>query len=274
MRAASALLACLLIGAAAAAGGPGPEPGAVPVVIAVVIDDLGNSLEEGRSVTSLPGPVACSILPHTAHAVEIAEFAHAAGKEVLLHLPLESVGDIPLGSGGITLDMDEADIKATVQDDLASIPHLAGVNNHEGSMITQHPGDMAWILETVHAAGKLYYLDSYTSVDSVAYQVAREQHVPAARRNVFLDDVNSDDAVRAEWIRLIAMAKKRGFALAIGHPRAATLKVLAEELPSLASENVSLVAPSKIVELQEKHPLPYAATVSAGESASSPSPKQ
>lgn len=251
------LLAAALLPAGFAAAETPPKP----ALIAVVIDDLGNTLEEGRRVAALPGPVGCSILPHTAHAVEIADLIHAAGKEVLLHLPLESVGNIPLGPGGITLDMDEADIKVTVEDDLASIPHVVGVNNHEGSMITQHPGDMAWILETLHGAGHYYYLDSFTSPDSVAYQVAREQRVPAARRNVFLDDVDTEDAVRAEWNRLIAMARKRGFALAIGHPKPATLKVLEEELPKLAVENVTLVAPSKIVQLQEKHPLPDAATL-------------
>ncbi|MGE5626195.1 MAG: divergent polysaccharide deacetylase family protein [Bacillota bacterium] len=231
-----------------------------PAVIAVVIDDLGNNLAEGRRAAALPGPVACSILPHTEHSVDIAELAHAAGKEVLLHLPMQSMEGIPLGPGGITLHMNEADMKATVQDDMASIPHLAGVNNHEGSLLTQHPGDMAWILQAVRAVGHYYYLDSYTTTDSVAYQVALEQHVPAARRSVFLDDVNTEDAVREQWRKLIRIARERGFALAIGHPRPATLKVLEEELPKLAGEDLKLVAPSRIVELQEKHPLPDAVT--------------
>ena len=234
---------------------PPPDPVAGPV-IAVVIDDLGNSLEEGRRVVSLPGPVACSILPHTEHGPHIADLAHAASKEVLLHLPMESVGEKPLGSGGITLEMTESEIRATVADDLASIPHLAGMNNHEGSLITQHPGDMAWILQVLHTANaSYYYIDSYTSPDSVAYQIARERQVPAARRNVFLDDVNTEDAVREQWNRLLKLARRDGFALAIGHPRSVTLKVLEEELPQLASTTITLVAPSKIVELQEQHPL-------------------
>lgn len=235
---------------------PSPASVAGPV-IAVVIDDLGNSLEEGRRVVALPGPVACSILPHTEHGPHIADLAHAASKEVLLHLPMESVGEKPLGSGGITLDMTESEIRATVADDLASIPHLAGMNNHEGSLITQHPGDMAWILQGLHAAGAgYYYIDSYTSADSVAYQIAREQSVPTARRNVFLDDVNTEAAVREQWIRLLKIAKRNGFAIAIGHPRSATLAVLEEELPNLATQGVTLVPPSKIVELQERRPLP------------------
>ncbi|HEY1992215.1 MAG TPA: divergent polysaccharide deacetylase family protein, partial [Gammaproteobacteria bacterium] len=194
---------------------------------------------------------------------EIADNAQAAGKEVLLHLPMESVGEKPLGSGGITLDMTEGEIRATVADDIVSIPHLVGMNNHEGSLITQHPGDMAWILQVLHAAGPYYYIDSYTSPDSVAYQIAREQGVQAARRDVFLDDVNTEAAVREQWARLLKIAKRAGFAMAIGHPRPATLKILEEELPLLAAADVTLVAPSKIVELQERHPLPDAVTLPA-----------
>ncbi|HSN17157.1 MAG TPA: divergent polysaccharide deacetylase family protein [Gammaproteobacteria bacterium] len=231
-----------------------------PPVIAVVIDDMGNSLQEGKRVVALPGPVACSILPHTIDGPELADLAHAASKEVLLHLPMESIEDKPLGTGGITLEMTEREIRATVADDLASLPHLSGMNNHEGSLITQHPGDMAWILQTLRAAGNYYYIDSYTTADSVAYQIAREQQVPAARRNVFLDDVNTEAAVREQWERLLKLARRDGFALAIGHPRPATLSVLEQELPQLAAANVMLVAPSKIVEMQEKHPLPDVAT--------------
>lgn len=253
MRSGAALLFLATLGAAGAATG---DPPALPVVVAVVMDDLGNDFSDGKRVAALPGPVACSILPFTAHARDIAELAHGAGKEVLLHLPLESVNDMPLGPGAVTLDMDETEIKRTVTDDLASLPYLAGLNNHEGSLMTQHPGDMAWIMQTVHAAGRYFYLDSYTSVDSVAYQVAREQHVPAARRNVFLDDEDSEAAVEAQWRRLLKIARERGFALAIGHPRPATFAVLERELPMLKDENITLVPVSRIVDLQEKHPLP------------------
>ena len=257
-----AALALLLLSAPAAAGLAADES-PHKALIAIVIDDLGNSLEEGRRVVALPGPVACSILPHTIDGPGIADRAFAAGKEVMLHLPMESVGEKPLGSGGITLEMTEGEIRATVADDLASIPHLAGMNNHEGSLITQHPGDMAWILQTLHATGPYFYIDSYTSADSVAYQIAREQGVPAARRNVFLDDVNTEAAVREQWQRLLSIARHKGFALAIGHPRSATFKVLEEELPKLADANLILVSPSEIVKIQEQNPLPDAVTMSA-----------
>ena len=255
------IAALLLLGASCggtAAEVPPPQP-----VVAVMIDDLGEQLDDARRVTALPGPVACAILPHTTHAVAIADLAHAAGKEVLLHLPMESVGDMPLGAGGITLDMGEEEIKQTVRDDLASIPYLVGVNNHEGSLMTQHPGDLAWIMQAVHAAGPYFYIDSYTTADSVAYEVAREQGVAAARRNVFLDDENTSESVHAQWQRLLKLARLHGFALAIGHPRSATLALLEQELPELAAEGVTLVPVSRIVTLQEAHPLPWPESASS-----------
>ncbi|MGA9853163.1 MAG: divergent polysaccharide deacetylase family protein [Gammaproteobacteria bacterium] len=226
-------------------------------VIAIIIDDLGNTLAEGRHVVDLPGPVACAILPRTRYSVALADLAHARGKEVLLHLPMQALDDARLGPGGITLDMTEQEIKNTVRDDVAAIPHLEGVNNHEGSLISMHPGDLAWIMQTLHAIGRLFFVDSYTTADSIAYQIALENGIPAARRDVFLDDVNTPEAVRFQFNRLLRIARRKGFALAIGHPRPATLAVLNAELPKLPAQGIVLVPVSAIVRLQQQHPIPW-----------------
>ena len=226
-------------------------------VIAVIIDDMGNDLDEGQRAVSLPGPVACAILPHTRYAVKLADEAFARGKEVLLHLPMQAVDDAPLGPGGITLNMDQQEIQDTVRSDVASIPHLVGVNNHEGSLISMHPGDLAWIMQTLHANGNLYFVDSYTTADSIAYQIAIENGIPAARRDVFLDDVETPQAVENQFQRLLEIARKKGFALAIGHPHPATLGVLARELPSLENQGIELVPVARIVELQQRNPIPW-----------------
>lgn len=246
----AALLAVAAGGALAAA--PADQP-----VIAIIIDDLGNTLAEGQRAVALPGPVACAILPHTRFAVTLADAAHARGKEVLLHLPMQALDDAPLGPGGITLDMTEKQIEDTVRADVTAIPHLAGVNNHEGSLITQHPGDLAWIMQTLHSLGPFFYIDSYTTADSIAYQIARENRVPAARRDVFLDDLDTPVAVEFQFQRLLEIARKKGFALAIGHPKPTTLAVLNEELPKLAVQGIELVPPSVIVQRQQAHPIPW-----------------
>ncbi|HKT31448.1 MAG TPA: divergent polysaccharide deacetylase family protein [Gammaproteobacteria bacterium] len=226
-------------------------------VIAVIIDDLGNSPSEGLRAAQLPGPVACAILPHTPYAAMLADTCHAHGKEVLLHLPMQGLDDAPLGPGGIALDMTETQIQNTVRGDLQSIPHAVGVNNHEGSLISMHPGDLAWIMQTLHAVGGLYFVDSYTTADSIAYQIAREHGIPAARRDVFLDDMNNQTAVGFQFQRLLAIARRKGFALAIGHPRPATLTVLEEELRKLSAQGIELVPVSTIVKFQQRHPIPW-----------------
>lgn len=226
-------------------------------VVAIIIDDLGNTLEEGQRAVELPGPVACAILPYTKYSVSLADQAYVRGKEVLLHMPMQAIDDAPLGRGGITLEMDQEEIQQTVRADIAAIPHLAGVNNHEGSLISMHPGDLAWIMQTLHAIGNLYFVDSYTTVDSIAYQIAGENGVPAARRDVFLDDDDNPEAVQFQFKRLLEIAHKKGFALAIGHPRPATLEVLAAELPKLSSQGIGLVPVADIVKLQQQHPIPW-----------------
>lgn len=251
-RTAAALLSVLL-----ALCGFTPHAASAHPVIAIIIDDLGNTPVEDRRAVDLPGPVACAILPHTPFSVRIADLAHARGKEVLLHLPMQAIDDAPLGPGGITLHMTRRQIQDTVRGDVASIPYLVGVNNHEGSLISMHPGDLAWIMQTLHHIGHLFFIDSYTTADSIAYQIALENHVPAARRDVFLDDVNTPQAVGFQFNRLLDIARDKGFAIAIGHPRPATLNVLEAELPGLAARHVELVPLAVIVKLQQRHPIPW-----------------
>ena len=252
------LAAGVLMFSVAMAAVPGPTIAAPEhPVIAIIIDDMGNTLVEGRRAAELPGPVACAVLPHTQFSATLAELCHARGKEVLLHLPMQALDDAPLGPGGISLNMTQKEIHNTVRADVASIPHVAGVNNHEGSLISMHPGDLAWIMQTLHTIGNLFYIDSYTTADSIAYQIARENGLPAARRDVFLDDVNTEAAVNFQFKRLLGIARQKGFALAIGHPRPATLAVLAVELRKPAIDGVTLVPVAAIVKLQQQHPLPW-----------------
>lgn len=203
--------------------------------IAIIIDDIGDRHAEGRAAVTLPGAVACAFLPHTPYAVELAKLAHAEGKEVLLHLPLESLNDKALGPGAITLDTGEDEFRRILQEDLAAIPHVRGVNNHMGSLLTRHPGHMTWLMRGLAESG-LYFVDSYTHPASVAFAMAREQGVPSARRDVFLDNIQDAVALRAEFDRLIALAKDNGSAIGIGHPYPATLNFLAATLPRLREE--------------------------------------
>lgn len=235
------LWALLLLTAAATAQ-------AAPPTIALIIDDMGNRLAAGRRAVALPGKLTYAFLPHSPHAAALAEAAHRRGKEVMLHLPMQPVKPRPLGPGAITLDMTEAALRRTLRDDLATVPHVAGVNNHMGSLITRHPGHMAWLMSELRRRGDLYFVDSRTTRYSVALRLAEEYGVPAVRRHVFLDHKREPAAIRRQYRRLLAMARREGFAVAIGHPYPETLEVLEAVLPRLKDNGVRLVPVSRIVE--------------------------
>ncbi len=211
-------------------------------VIAVIIDDLGNWRSAGVRTASLPGPVACAVLPHTPYGADIAERAYAAGKEVMLHLPLEPIRHRAIAAGTIHLDTTQTQLARIIAVSIKSVPHAVGVNNHMGSLLTQHPGHMAWLMSELHRRGDLFFVDSYTSEASVAFQIAIENDVPAIRRDVFLDNVPTEAAIDREFQRLKSLAVRNGIAVGIGHPYPATLAYLERNLPRLAGEGFRLVS--------------------------------
>ena len=222
-------------------------PAASPPRIALVIDDLGADLEAGRRVLGLPGPLTCAFLPHTPHAATLAEAAHADGKEVILHQPMQAMDNLPLGPGGVYLDTTERDFRETVTANLAAVPHAVGINNHMGSLLTRHPGHMTWLMTLMRERDAGYFLDSRTTAATVAERMAREQGVPTVRRDVFLDHQVDRDAIHAQFRRLVALAHRQGFAVGIGHPHPETLAVLERELTRLQAHGVVLVPLSELV---------------------------
>jgi polysaccharide deacetylase 2 family uncharacterized protein YibQ len=208
--------------------------------IAIIIDDLGYEAAAGQRAVELPGPVACAILPGTPAAARLAQSARERGKEVLLHLPLQSVDhDGAVEPGSITLDTTREAFAATFTAAIESVPFAVGVNSHRGSLLTRHPGHMGWLMEEILRAGGLYFVDSYTTHRSVALQVASERGVPAIKRDVFLD--SDPDNVAREFERLKTLARERGLAVAIGHPYPATLDFLERAIPGLVEEGIQLV---------------------------------
>ncbi|MBI5394388.1 MAG: divergent polysaccharide deacetylase family protein [Verrucomicrobia bacterium] len=201
----------------------------------VVIDDAG--LAEPSLVQRLcriAAPFSVAVLPGEAHSVECAEIAHRAGKEVMVHLPLEPLSKPPglyLGREPITFDMAEDAVRLRVRQHLAAVPHRVGVNNHMGSRITPDRQRMTWILQEIKAKG-LFFVDSRTIKDTVACSVARELGIPAAQRTVYLDNERSVPAIRTQWQQCVAAAQKDGWALAIGHVHDETITAMEELVPA------------------------------------------
>ena len=225
--------------------------GETPPRIAIIIDDLGYQLEAGRRAIDLPGPLAFAVLPDTPHGARLARLAHAQGKEVLLHMPLEPVDyEGSPEPGALMLDMSRTTFAVTFREAIATVPHAIGVSSHRGSLLTRHPGHMGWLMEEIRKREDLFFIDSYTTHRSIALDMAAEAGVTATRRDVFLDHERSTDAVARELDRLKAKARKYGTAVAIGHPFPETLEVLERELPRLDAEGFELVKISELLAMQ------------------------
>ncbi len=228
---------------------PAPRPGAPsPDIsprhsrVSIVIDDFGPDIEIAKRFASLPFSVTMSVLPHQAHSREIAELAHLKGREVILHLPMEPLGaGKNPGRGALLLSMPADEIRRNIRAALDTSPYFDGVNNHMGSRMTQDAQAMKTVLSELKGRD-LFFLDSMTTNESKGWKTAKELNMPALKRDIFLDDNPSADAVRSQISRLVKIAKLRGTALAIGHPREATLKSLQEAAGYFREQGIEIVA--------------------------------
>jgi uncharacterized protein len=232
--------------------------------IALIIDDMGNQRGQGQRVIDLPGPVACAFLPYAAYTDTLARQAHMNDKEVMLHLPMQAVEqtDGTHQEGMLTLDMTRQEFLTEFRRAIGTVPHVSGLNNHMGSLLTRHPGSMAWLMQAIGSYGDLFFVDSRTTTATVAQQLAAEHGIPNMARKVFLDNVAEIDAVRAQFRELLANARRDGTALGIGHPYPATLQVLVEELAYLDEQDIQLLPVARLIKMQAQRRLTWQASLS------------
>jgi uncharacterized protein len=223
-----------------------PPSGAVPR-LAIIIDDCGQWPATERALIDLPIPLTLSIMPGAPYALAIQQSAADAGQGIMLHLPMEPRSEIDPGKGEITTAMDDATIEAQVRDDLRHVPLARGVNNHEGSKATADARVMRAVAVVLAEEGR-YFVDSRTTAATLAAKETAAADVPTASRNVFLDNVVTVTAIEAQLERAAEIAKQRGFAIAIGHPKPATLAALQAEIPRIEGEGVSFALAQDLVQ--------------------------
>jgi polysaccharide deacetylase 2 family uncharacterized protein YibQ len=215
--------------------------------LAIILDDLGNDRQAAETIFALREPVTVSVLPFHAHSTEIAEQAKRHGLGVMLHLPMQAVGNELPEVRQLQGGMAEAEVARMVGEMLQSVPTAAGVNNHEGSLATSDSKLMTELMSVLRQRG-LFFIDSRTTAATVAFDTAEQAGLRSGFRNVpFLDDVEDAVAIRKQMELAVEGAKEKGAAIAIGHPHPATLQVLKEMLPELQSQGVQLVLVSDLV---------------------------
>lgn len=213
--------------------------------LAIIIDDIGYHRARGEAIAALPGPVTYAIIPQTPWGPHLAELAEASGKEVMIHMPMET-GDRPLDEGGLVSDMNRSQLVRTVREAFIRIPQARGVNNHMGSILTADRAAMRWLMQEL-ALNHYYFVDSRTTPDSIAEQTAIRQGLRTAGRDIFLDNERDLNAINEQFNKALALARQRGSAIAIGHPYPETIAYLEYVLPLLEQAGIELVPVSELL---------------------------
>lgn len=216
--------------------------------VAIIVDDMGSSLQEVNALMAIKIPLTFSIIPGLAKAREVAEAAHGKGFQVMLHMPMEPQGypHQRMEQNGLLLAQNDAEIRTRLNGFVQGVPHVIGANNHMGSRFTEDRAKMGTVLDVLKGRG-LFFVDSRTSPRSVGYSLAREMGVETAARNVFLDNVQDVDAVKGQLDELAALARKRGAAIGICHPHKTTILALIAAMPEMRRQGINFVYVSELV---------------------------
>jgi uncharacterized protein len=211
--------------------------------IAIIIDDIGFDLKIVEELAGIPAPIAFAVLPHTPHAVESAGRLHAAGKDILLHLPMEPrsyPGESP-GAGALMADMGEGEIRKLVRENLAAVPFVAGVNNHMGSRFMEDETRLAIVMDVLRSKG-LFFVDSMTDTDSRGRKSAGTAGVRFAARDVFIDHTPGYAAALEKLTESLRRKGRNGEpVLMIGHPHAETVRAIRNALRFWETEGVRVI---------------------------------
>ena len=217
--------------------------------IALVIDDVGVDLKGSERAINLPPSVTLSFLPYAVRLREQTKSARDAGHELLLHMPMEPIGHEDPGPGALLVDLPMRDLQQRFETALASFTGFDGVNNHMGSKFTAYADGMNMVMDELKQR-HLFFLNSRTSAQSVGKKIAEEKNLPTIGRDVFLDDVQSPDSIRAQLEETERIAKHKGYAVAIGHPHAATMDVLPDWIADAQKRGFDLVPLKSLVKAQ------------------------
>ncbi len=217
-----------------------------PPRVAVIIDDMGYHPEVGRKLLALDLELTFSFLPYAPHTPELQRQAYELGRDILLHQPLESADPSrDIGPGGLYLATPLEFVAPVVEQNLDRVPFAIGINNHMGSGYTTDAEHMRALLAVVKSR-ELFFVDSFTTAESVGFLEAADMGIPTARRHVFLDNIHNSGRICHKLEQLVSRALEQGWAIAIGHPNRETLDALTD-CRHILVENTRLVGVHELV---------------------------
>jgi len=221
--------------------------------IGLIFDDFGLHSPNHplmQDFAAMECPFGAAIIPGLDYSTQLAELFYEFGKEVIVHMPMESVnGDAVREPLTLTIDMDVGDIRGFLYQAIFDVPNAAALSNHQGSKFTSDEAALS-ILASVLADTDLYFFDSVTVPRSKAFTICSEAGVISSKRDVFLDvDFENGEDIESRFGDLVRIAREKGYALGIGHRYRTTFNAYRSFVMSDAAAEVEIVFPSEIAEL-------------------------
>ncbi len=217
-------------------------------LIAVVIDDMGVNRKRTLDIISLQAPLTSSFLTYGQTLDKFAASAEAAGHEIMIHAPMEPKVKANLAPDTLMADMTEEQIESRFEEMLAKFNDIkvSGINNHMGSKFTEDKERLGYVMNILKQRG-MFFLDSKTTASSKGKELAVADGVDYAARDVFLDNENDYAYIMKQLEKTEKIARKKGFAVAICHPKSQTYLALKDWLNTLPDKEVKLVHVSEII---------------------------
>ncbi|MGC7590482.1 divergent polysaccharide deacetylase family protein [Bisgaard Taxon 46] len=208
---------------------------AQPAKLAIVIDDIGYHQKEDAQIYAMPTEISVAIIPSAPHARQRNEQAKQQGRDVLIHMPMQPLGQQKIETGGLKLGLSQDEVNDRVKTAKRIVSHAIGMNNHMGSAATSDSALMTKLMKSLREQ-HLFFLDSRTIGRSVASKIAKEYGVKSLDRHIFLDDSDLYADVQRQFQNAVHYAQKHGTAIVIGHPRKNTVAVLQAGLKNLPKD--------------------------------------
>ena len=216
-------------------------------LIAIIIDDIGLDKPRSYKAINLPAPVTLAVLPYGDNLPPMVEEARRKGHEIMLHLPMEPLGrSADPGPNALLSSLSPEEIRRRLFWNLNQFQSYVGVNNHMGSRFTSHAELLRPVLEEIDRRG-LLFVDSITSSKTTGYRLASELGLPFAVRDVFLDNELNPAYIQKQLKEVEETARRKGFAVAIGHPHDVTIDVLDSWIKELPDRGLALAPITTII---------------------------
>ena len=221
--------------------------------ISIVIDDAGASAKRTQEIIDIKAPLTLAFLPQGKDLKDLLNKAVSAGHEIMVHVPMQPRVPASLEPDTLMVKMSDDQIKETLLKMLSAFDgfEIKGINNHMGSFLTESAPKMDIVMSVLNKKG-LFFLDSKTTPNSKAEPVAEIEAVPYIARDVFIDNENNYNAIIKQLQKAEKIALKRGYVVAIGHPKSQTSKALADWVKTLEPKGIKMVYLSTLVEQKSK----------------------